>query len=140
MNAINHPAPYASWETRGYWEGTGRNELVLQRCRKCTLVQHRPRGLCAHCLESEHLEHFVGTGEGEIYTFTITEQNQARGFAQACPYIMAYVTLDEGPRILTVIVDCDPDDVGIGARVTAKYVKQERDDGEVFAVPVFQLS
>ena len=54
--------------------------------------------------------------------------------------IMAYVTLDEGPRILTVIVDCDPDDVGIGARVTAKYVKQERDDGEVFAVPVFELS
>jgi len=140
MNAIDHPVPYASWETRGYWEGTGRNELVLQRCRKCTLVQHRPRGLCAHCLESEPLEHFVGSGEGEIYTFTITEQNQARGFAQACPYVMAYVALDEGPRILTVIVDCEPDDVAIGARVTAKYVEQERDDGETFSIPVFQLS
>ena len=53
---------------------------------------------------------------------------------------MAYVALDEGPRILTVIVDCEPDDVAIGARVTAKYVEQERDDGETFSIPVFQLS
>ena len=53
---------------------------------------------------------------------------------------MAYVELDEGPRMLTVIVDCEPDDVAVGSRVVADYVSQTRDDAEVFAVPVFRLS
>ena len=34
------------WESRGYWEGAGRGELVLQRCRAAALVQHEPRALC----------------------------------------------------------------------------------------------
>ena len=139
MSPIAHPRPYASWETRGFWEGAGRGELVLQRCRQCALVQHRPRGLCTHCLEGANLEHFVASGKGEVYTFTVTEQNQAKGFAEACPYVMAYVTLEEGPRVLTVITDCSPEDVFVGARVTVAFVEQERDDGELFAVPVFRL-
>ena len=139
MNAIEHPLPFASWESRGFWEGAGRGELVLQRCEACGLVQHRPRGVCAHCLAGSALTHFTASGSGEIYSFTVTEQNQAKGFAEACPYVMAYVKLNEGPRLLTVIVDCDPDDVAVGARVVADYVSQTRDDAEVFAVPVFRL-
>ena len=139
MSHIKHPLPYASWESRGFWEGAGRGELVLQRCRKCSLVQHRPRGICAHCLESDNLEHFVASGRGEVYTFSVTEQNHAKGFAEACPYVMAYVTLEEGPRILTVITNCSPDDVTVGAQVRVSFVDQERDDDERFAVPVFLL-
>ena len=140
MTEIDHPSPHASWETRGYWEGAGRGTLVLQKCRNCSLVQHRPRGVCAHCLKSADLEHFPASGRGEIYSYTVTEQNQAKGFAEACPYVMAYVTLEEGPRLLTVIVDCDPDVVTIGMPVAAGFVNQERDDREVFAIPVFRPS
>ena len=42
--------PAFDWESRAYWEGAGRGELVLQRCRACGVVQHRPRGICASCL------------------------------------------------------------------------------------------
>ncbi len=140
MTEIDHPSPHASWETRGYWEGAGRGTLVLQKCRNCSLVQHRPRGVCAHCLKSADLEHFPASGRGEVYSYTVTEQNQAKGFAEACPYVMAYVTLEEGPRLLTVIVDCDPDVVTIGMPVAAGFVNQERDDREVFAIPVFRPS
>lgn len=139
MSSITHPSPYASWETRGFWEGAGRDQLVLQKCNTCALIQHRPRGVCAHCLNSSGLIHFVASGRGSIYSYTITEQNQAKGFAKACPYIMAYVTLDEGPRLLTVIVDCEPDAVEIGVSVVADFVSQERDDDERFAIPVFRL-
>ena len=90
-------------------------------------------------MESDNLEHFVASGRGEVYTFTVTEQNQAKGFAEACPYVMAYVTLEEGPRILTVITNCSPDDVTVGAQVRVSFVDQERDDDERFAVPVFLL-
>ncbi len=140
MTEIEHPSPHASWETRGYWEGAGRGELVLQKCGKCSLVQHRPRGVCVHCLKSADLQYFQSSGRGEVYSYTVTEQNQAKGFVEACPYVMAYVTLEEGPRLLTVIVDCDPDLVTIGMPVVADFVNQERNDHEVFAIPVFRPS
>ena len=47
MADITHPPTAASWETRGYWEGADRGELVLQRCRECKTVQHRPRAISA---------------------------------------------------------------------------------------------
>jgi len=134
---IRHPEPHASWETRGYWEGCGRGEIVLQRCLDCGRVQHRPRALCAHCLSSD-IEHFVASGRGHVYTFTITWQNQVPGFREACPYVLAYVQLEEGPRLMTNIVGCAPDDVRIDMPVVADFALQERSDGEAFAVPRFR--
>jgi uncharacterized protein len=136
MAEIDHPQPSASWETRGYWEGAGRDEIVLQRCEDCGTVQHKPRGVCATCLSS-NLDHFVASGKGTVYTFTVTNQNMAKGFAEACPYVMAYVDLDEGVRMLTNIVGCDPATVTVGMAVQADFAHQERDDGEAFAVPRF---
>lgn len=132
---IKHPKVWASWETRGYWEGCDRHELVLQRCRSCGVVQHRPRAICASCLESE-IEHFVASGRGEIYSYTVTHQNQQPGFREACPYVLAYVDLEEGPRLMTNIVGCKPADVAIGSTVQVDFADSE----EGFAIPRFRLS
>ena len=130
---IRHPAPSADWETRAYWEGAARGELVLQRCRSCGTVQHRPRALCVSCLQGP-VEHFVASGRGVVHTFTVTHQNQAPGFREACPYVLAYVELEEGPRLLTNVVGCSPDAVRIGMPVVAEF----RADADGLAVPVFR--
>ena len=135
MAEIKHPKVGASWETRGYWEGCDRHELVLQRCRSCGVVQHRPRAICASCLSGE-IEHFVASGRGAIYTYTVTNQNQQPGFREACPYVLAYVDLEEGPRLMTNIVGCDPADVAIDAAVQVDFCDSE----EGFAIPRFRLS
>ena len=137
MAELVHPLVYASWESRGYWEGAGRGELVLQRCRDCGTVQHKPRAICATCLSSD-IEHFVASGRGKVHTFTVTHQNQAPPFAAACPYVMAYVEVEEGPRLFTHVVGCDPADVRIGMPVVADFQVQERDDGEAFGVVRFR--
>jgi len=134
---ITHPLPYASWESRGYWEGAGRGELVIQRCEECGTTQHKPRGLCVTCL-SDHVEHVVASGRGHVHTFTVTHQNQMPAFRDACPYVLAYVELEEGPRLLTNIVGCEPADVRIGLPVVADFAASGRDDGEAFAVPRFR--
>ena len=130
---LEHPRPTADWETRGYWEGAGRHELVLQRCRRCGTVQHRPRALCATCL-SDEIEHFVASGRGTVYSFTVTHQNQAPGFREAVPYVLAYVELEEGPRLLTNVVGCAPAEVRVGLPVRVEFAKTE---GEL-PVPVFR--
>jgi uncharacterized OB-fold protein len=134
---LQHPLVAASWETRGYWEGAGRGELVLQRCRACGAVQHKPRAVCATCLAGDP-EHFVATGRGQVYTYTVTHQNQAPPFRDALPYVMAYVELEEGPRLLTHIVGCEPAAVTVGLPVVVDFQPQARDDGEVFAVARFR--
>lgn len=133
MGTIRHPAPAADWETRAYWEGAVRGELVLQRCGACGAVQHRPRALCVSCFAGE-ISHFVASGRGRVHTFTVTRQNQAPGFAKACPYVLAYVELEEGPRLLTNVVGCDPAEVRIGMPVVVEFAAT---DGE-FPVPVFR--
>jgi len=136
-NELRHPKVYASWETRAYWEGAGRGELVLQRCRECGTVQHKPRNICASCL-GESPESFVASGKGTVYTFTITNQNGQPPFVDHLPYVMGYVALDEGPRVLTHIIGIDPAEVTIGMAVEVDFQDQERDDGEQFAVPRFR--
>ena len=121
---IVHPTPAVDWETRAYWEGAGRHELVLQRCRDCGTLQHRPRAVCASCL-SGSIEHFRASGRGSVYTFSVTHQNQARGFREALPYVLAYVELEEGPRLLTNIVGCAPDAVAVGMPVVVDYADVE---------------
>lgn len=137
MSEMSHPLPYASWESRGWWEGCGRGELVLQRCRSCGIVQHKPRANCVKCL-TDTIEHFVAWGRGTIYTFTVTQQNMVPPFRDHLPYVLAYVELEEGPRVLTNIVGCDPADVRIGQAVVADFAAADRDDGEAFAVPRFR--
>jgi len=133
---IRHPEPRADWESRAYWEGCGRRELVLQRCRECAVVQHRPRALCVSCL-SESIEHFVASGRGTIYTFTVTHQNQSPAFREACPYVLAWVELEEGPRLLTNIVGCEPEALRIGMPVRVDFADVEV-EAERFAVPRFR--
>ena len=115
-----HPEPTAHVETSGYWEGAARGEIVLQRCGECGAVQHRPRAVCATCL-SGAIEHFVASGRGTVYTFTVTYQNQMPAFRAACPYVLAYVELEEGPRVMTHIVECEPEDVHVGQSVRADF-------------------
>jgi uncharacterized OB-fold protein len=135
---IAYTAPAMDWETRAYWEGCGRHELVLQRCRDCNTVQHRPRALCVSCF-SDSIEHFAASGRGSIYSFTVIEQNGLPAFRNACPYVLAYVALEEGPQLMTNIVGCDAADVEIGMPVAVEFCDVESDPAEgALAVPRFR--
>jgi len=135
--SFSPPLPYASWETRGWWEGAGRGEIVLQRCTSCGLVQHKPRANCVTCL-TPTIEHVVASGRGTVHTFTVTHQNGVAPFSTQVPYVLAYVELAEGPRVLTNIVGADPATVSIGQAVVADFSSAPRDDGEAIAVPRFR--
>lgn len=130
---IKHPKPYSDWETRAFWEGVRRHEILLQRCADCSAVQHRPRAICATCLSSR-VALFEASGRGRVHTFTVTHQNQAPAFRGAVPYVLAYVDLEEGVRLLSNIVDCKPGDVEIGMDVVVDFV----DLDDETAVPRFR--
>lgn len=53
---------------------------------------------------------------------------------EALPLVVAFIELDEGPRVMTNSVDCRHDEVEVGAPVTVRFVQTEHDD---IAIPVF---
>ena len=66
-------------------------------------------------------------GTGTIYTFSVTRRGAG------APYCIAYVTLDEGPTMMTNIVDTDLDAVRIGQRVRVVFRPSENGT----AIPMF---
>jgi uncharacterized OB-fold protein len=114
------PLPRIDEESKGFWEACERGELYVQRCGDCGETRFYPRALCPECL-SDRSEWLRCSGTGTVYTFTVVNQNQAPGFRDELPYVLAYVELEEGPRMLTNIVDCKPDDVAIGMAVEVVF-------------------
>lgn len=114
------PLPHLDEENRPWWEAMKRHELYIQKCRDCGDIRYYPRALCTSCL-SARTEWIRAKGRGKVYTFTTTYQNQAAGFRESLPYIMAYVELDEGLKMLTNLVECRPEEVKIGMPVEVVY-------------------
>ena len=127
------PLPRIDEESKGYWEACQRHELVIQQCVGCGALRHYPRALCPTCLSSS-VEWVRSKGRGTVYTFTVTHQNQAPGFRDALPYVLAYVELDEGPRMMTNIVGTDADGLAVGLPVEVVF----HDTGEGTALPRFR--
>jgi uncharacterized OB-fold protein len=114
------PLPRIDEESRGYWEALARHELYVQRCRDCGTVRFPPRAVCTQCMSSA-TEWLRCSGRGTVYSFTVTHQNQAPGFREELPYVLAIVELAEGPRVMTNVVECAPDAVRIGMPVEVVF-------------------
>jgi uncharacterized OB-fold protein len=120
MSGYKKPLPRIDEESRGYWEALARHELYLQRCAACRTLRFPPRTVCPSCLSSE-IEWVRASGRGTVYSFTVTHQNQAPGFRESLPYVLAIVELDEGVRMMTNLVGCTPDAVRVGMPVVIEF-------------------
>jgi len=89
-----------------WWEATRERRLELQRCRSCGNTQHYPRPLCVRC-HSDQLDTVAAVGGGTIYSFTAVHRSADP--AAALPYVIALVRLQEGPVVLSRIVEADAD-------------------------------
>jgi uncharacterized OB-fold protein len=106
--------------TDPYWEAARRHELIMQRCKKCANFIHFPREQCPVCF-SQDLEWQQVSGNGRVYAYTNVYQAQHPAFQEDAPYTFAIVQLDEGPRMVTNIVGCAPEEVRCDMQVTVEF-------------------
>lgn len=125
-SALPVPKPPVTAETARFWQAIGEGRLLLSRCSNCASVIWYPRRSCTSCANT-NLEEFEASGRGTIYSYTINYRGES-SYRDASPYVLAYVELLEGPRILTNIVQCQPDELEIGAAVEVVFDRAE--DGE----------
>jgi len=116
------PAPFVNPEVKVFWDATAEGRLVLPKCDDCGTFIWYPRPFCPECA-SLKISWVPATGRGTVYSFTVNRRGSADlpEYRQVGAYVLAYVELGEGPRVMTNIVDCDVDAVRIGQRVEAVF-------------------
>ena len=118
--------PDVNMETAAYWESAKQGKLIVKTCKSCGKLHYYPRTICPHCLSSD-TDWVEGSGRGSIYTYSVMRRTEI-------PYVIAYVTLEEGVTMLSNIVECDVDDVAVGQAVEVVF----RDTERGHSLPVFR--
>ena len=122
------PAPPMNPEVQPFFDAAKQGKLLVKRCAACNEFHHYPRAICPFC-GSDRTEWKEASGRGVIYSWSVLRRANP-------PYALAYVTLAEGPTMMTNIVDCDLDKIRIGQNV--KVVFKPTDGGP--PVPTFTIA
>ncbi|HEU0003097.1 MAG TPA: Zn-ribbon domain-containing OB-fold protein [Ktedonobacteraceae bacterium] len=128
------PLPVVTGESRPFWEGCKRGILLLQYCETCQHYQFYPRLYCMQC-GADTLSWKQASGRGVIYSYTIIRQNKSPEFMHETPYNVAIIQLEEGPRLMSNIVDADPGALQADLPVTVVFDAVS----ETISVPRFRL-
>ena len=99
------PLPHPTPETQDFWDGAKAGELRLQRCDQCSNIYFPPRPFCPKCA-SRSVTSFRASGRGTLHSYVINHR-PAPGFEADAPYAIAVVLLDEGPKMMTNMVDVE---------------------------------
>jgi uncharacterized OB-fold protein len=110
MDEYQKPLPEINDENRPFWEAAQRHELILHKCLDCAQYRYPPAPICPHCL-SMKVEWSKVSGRGRVYTWTIFHQVYHPAFKAEAPYNVAVVKLDEGPQLISTVVDCNNEDL-----------------------------
>jgi len=110
------PLPVATATSKPFWEALTRHEVQIQQCADCRAWIYYPRAFCPGCL-SPQLEWKQISGEGTLYTFTISRRPTAPFWADEVPQLIAVVELDEGPRLTSTLCNMEEDDIRVGMRL-----------------------
>lgn len=116
------PLPIPDEDTQPYFDACKRGELMLQRCDDCKTLRFEPENICPKCLSDRFTWERL-SGNGTVYTFSVVHHAYYSGFKNELPYVIAVVELAEGPRMLTNIIDCKPEQVKIGMPVKVTFKK-----------------
>ncbi len=121
---VRKPVPAMTTEAKPFWDAATQQRLTIQRCHDCKSWIWTPRPACNEC-GSEKVEWTPVSGKGEVYSFTVIRQVVGRAASKAfesdIPYVIAWVDLDEGPRLITNIIGCPVEDVKLGMKVTVQF-------------------
>ena len=124
------PVPLRTLDAQLYWDGCLRGELLIQRCDDCGRHQFYPRPMCAAC--GGAVGFVPASGRATVHSMTVCHRPLTPRFGPD-PYVVALVELAEGPRMMTNIVGCPPEDVRIGMPVTVAFQRLTDD----VSIPVF---
>ena len=108
------------------WTSGADGQLRIQRCQSCGFWIHQPSEICPSCL-GRSLRPEPVSGHGTLLSFAVNHQVADKRVE--VPYTVAIVELpeQEGLRVVTNLVNCDPDDATIDMPVRVTFEQHDSD-------------
>ena len=125
--------PIADAFTQPWWDACHARQLLARTCATCGRNHFPPRPSCPHCWSDQVTWQQV-SGRGTLYTFSVVRENDLAPFGENLPYVPAIVELEEGPRLMTSIVESPSTAIAVGALVEVVFV-----DRGHWTFPVFRI-
>ena len=121
-SAYDKPIPVPANEqlTKPFWEAAKREELVIPYCNSCSHLFFYPREVCPNWFSKDLIWKKM-SGKGRVYTYTHVRQSVHPSFQSANGHIYAIVQLEEGPKIPSGIVGCEPEEVYVDMPVSVAF-------------------
>ena len=116
------PGPEPTIDDRPFWEACQRRELRFQRCADCGRFRHPPTPACARC-KSLRGDWVRAADEAELFSFTVVHHPAHDAVVASVPYNVAIVLFPsfDGVRLVSNVVDCPPDALRIGMRLSLAW-------------------
>ena len=130
MPGSQPPLPRPDALTAPFWAACRRGVLEVPTCTSCGHHFLPPGPCCPRCW-SALLEPRAVSGRGRIASFVVYRRTYHPGMP--APYVVALVELDEGPRLISNVVGCAPEDVVIDMPVQVHFEQVDE-----FGIPRFE--
>jgi uncharacterized OB-fold protein len=117
---------------RPFWDGCRRGELLMQRCGHCARLRYPATIVCPDCLSSA-TEWQAVSGHGKVFSFVVFHRAYHPAREGKVPYNVALIELDEGPIMLSNVVDVDNAELTVGLAVRIAFETVD----ESLSIPVF---
>jgi uncharacterized OB-fold protein len=128
------PAPNPTGLNAEWYAFCAKGELRFQRCSDCSRWRHPPRVHCASC-GSGRWTWEQSSGNGRLYSWTITHKPLHPSFAEVTPYAVVIVELEENVRIVCSVRDLPIDSLALDLQVSIDFAPAGNDIALPFARP-----
>lgn len=132
-SAYGKPLPVRNRLNGPFWEGTLRGELRIQRCTRCDERWFPPATHCPKCLSRE-VEWVTASGRGRVWSWIVMHQRYFQAFEHELPYNVAMIELEEGPVMMSSLVEVEADQIRCDMPVTVRFEEAT----EEMSVPKFR--
>jgi len=121
MTPYNKPVPVEDPDSAPFWAGCREQKLLVQHCLECRTPRYPARPYCHQC-QSTHYEWRASSGRGSVYSWIVVHHPVPKEiYAGDVPYVVALIDLEEGVRMASNIIGCDPDAISGGMPVEVQF-------------------
>jgi uncharacterized OB-fold protein len=101
---MSFPLPEVTPLSKPYWDGLQSGRLRFQRCSACGHAWLPARADCPECWTAQW-QWTDASGRGRVVSWVVYHHAYHPEFKDRVPYNVTLVELDEGPRLITNVVN-----------------------------------
>lgn len=108
-----HPVPVTTSLTAEHVESAAEGEFTIQQCQDDATYWYPPSPYCPSCLGTRFVWRGV-SGQAKLWSWVVMHQPYIPAFTDEIPYLVAYVQLEEGPLLISTVIDAEPEELEVG--------------------------